>query len=130
MCVVVGWRGSPTLTVFSLSEQGGPWQNTELAVPFRPTWPFSLAWTPGGDLIGRQDGAFYPDGSFREGEGLRLWRASPDEGGAFEVVHGATSGTQISWNDVPITVFGDQLWASRLWSDDDGHTWTELSPWR
>jgi hypothetical protein len=123
-------KGSPTLTVFTLSEEGGPWETTELAVAFRPTWGFSLIWTPGGDLIGRQDDAFYPDGSRREGEGLRLWRASPDDGGTFEVVYEATTGNQISWNDLPITVFGDQLWASRLWSDDDGQTWTELSPWR
>ena len=125
-------KGLPTFTVFTSSDQGDTWRSIELGLPFRPdeygATPFS--WTPGGDLLGREGYAFYPADSPRFGEGLRLWRASPVDGDVFEVVYEARTGNSITHYDPAFTVDGEQLWASRLWSEDDGRTWTELLPWR
>jgi hypothetical protein len=126
------WRkGSPTLTVFTSNDRGDTWQSTELNVPFRPDrWgAFSLSWTPGGDLVGRQN-VIYPDGSQHEVDGLRIWRADLVDGGSFEAVFEAATGNQIAQYDLPFTVDGDRIWASRLSSDDDGHSWTEVTTWR
>jgi hypothetical protein len=123
-------KGSPTLTVFTSSDQGPSWQTTELATPFRPPYFLTVSWTPGGDLVGRQNNAFYPDGSDNEGDGLRLWRASLAEGGTFEVVYESRSGNAINWENPAFTVLDGRIWSSGFWSDDDGRTWTEVSIWR
>jgi hypothetical protein len=123
-------KGSDTLTIYTSSDQGGSWRETDLVVPFRPAYALALSWTPGGDLVGRQDNAFYPDGDPNEGDGLRLWRASPVDGGTFEVVYESRTGNRMNGEDLPFTALGDRLWPSRLWSDDDGRTWTEVATWR
>jgi hypothetical protein len=125
-------KGSPTLTVFTSADQGSTWQSIELGVPFRidPFLPISLSWTPGGDLVAREDSALYNPRSPRYGDGLRLWRASSVDGDSFELVHEARNGNQHSLEDRPFTVFGAQLWATRALSEDDGRTWTEPLSWR
>jgi hypothetical protein len=122
-------RGSLTLTVFTSNDQGASWRTTTLTAPFRPPYSFSLFWTPGGDLIARQN-MIFPDGSDRELDGLRIWRASPADGGSFEAVYEAGTGNQIAQYDLAFSLLGDRIWASRLWSDDDGRTWTEATTWR
>jgi hypothetical protein len=125
-------KGSPTLTVFTSSDRGDTWRSVRLGIPFRPdsNGGFSVSWTPGGDLLGREDDAFHSSTSPHLGEGLRLWRARPINGGNLEVVYEASTGNQSTQEDLPVIADGERLWASRLWSDDDGRTWTELSPWR
>ena len=119
-------KGSPTLTVFTSSDQGDTWRSIKLGMPFGPD-PYglslSLSWTPGGDLVGRDD-------SPHLGNGLRLWRARPVDGGNFEVVYETTTGNQYTEEDLPFIVSGEQLWASRLRSDDDGESWVEEMTWR
>jgi hypothetical protein len=96
-------------------------------VPFRPTYGLDLAWTPGGDLLGRQTD---DDGDPNEGFGLRLWRADHVDGGSFEVVHEGPAGRDFGVEDPPFTVLGDRLWSLNAWSDDDGRTWQEVTTWR
>ena len=123
-------KGSDTLRVFTSDDKGASWRTTELGVPFRPDdYYFALAYTPDGDLVGRQDDAFYSQSSTHVSEGLRLWRADLVEGGSFELVHESRVGNDISMEDPAFTVL-DDLWASRLRSDDDGRTWTDEAAWR
>ena len=125
-------KGSPTLTVFTSDDGGDTWRSIKLGAPLRPDpfGGFSLSWTPGGDLVGREDDAFYSNTSPRLGDGLRLWRARAVDGGNFEVVYETTTGNRYTQEDLPFIVSGEQLWASRLWSDDDGETWVEEMTWR
>lgn len=112
-------KGSPALTLFTSSDRGATWQSLRLGMASSPQAfeTLALTWTPGGDLVGRDE--------------LRLWRARPVDGTDFEVVHEATARDESTSEDhQPFVVNGEQVWASRLWSDDDGHTWNELSPWR
>ena len=46
------------------------------------------------------------------------------------MVYEARSGNDIAIEDPAFTVLDDRIWASRLWSDDDGETWTEETTWR
>jgi hypothetical protein len=123
-------KGSDTLTVFTSSDRGASWQETDLVVPFRPAYSLELSWTPDGDLVGREDYAFFPDGDPHEGDGLRLWRAEFVDGDSFEVVYESRTGNQMSAQDLPFALLDGRLWASRLWSDDDGRTWQEVTTWR
>jgi len=124
-------KGSPTLRVFTSDDQGSTWRTTDLGVSFRPDdWYFALAYTPGGDLVGRQDDAFYPRSSTHVSEGVRLWRADFVKGGSFKPVYEARTGNDIAIEDPAFTVLDDRIWASRLWSDDDGETWVEDATWR
>jgi hypothetical protein len=122
-------KGSPTLTVFTSTDEGDTWQATELAVRFRPSYAVAFSWTPDGALVARQN-TIYPDGSANELDGLRIWRADFVDGGTFDVVYEAATGNQLAQSDLPFTFLGDRIWASRLWSDDDGRTWTEVTTWR
>jgi hypothetical protein len=121
-------KGSPTLTVFTSTDQGDTWQTTRLTVSFRPSYD-SLFWTPGGALVVRQN-TIYRDGSANEVDGLRIWRADFVDGGGFEAMYEAATGNQIAQGDLPFSFKDDRIWASRLWSDDDGRTWTEVTTWR
>lgn len=124
-------KGSDTLSVFTSDDEGSTWQTTDLGVSFRPDdYYFGLAYTPGGDLVGRQDDAFYPQNSTHMSEGLRLWRADFVKGSNFELVYEAKTGNDISIEDPAFTLLDDRIWASRLWSDDDGQTWVEEATWR
>ncbi len=124
-------KGSNTLRVFTSDDEGSTWRTTDLGLSFRPDdYYFGLAYTPGGDLVGRQDDAFHHRNPTHVGEGLRLWRADFVEGGRFEMVHEARSGNDISIGYPTFTVLDDRIWASRLWSDDDGETWVEEATWR
>lgn len=120
-------KGSDTMTVFTSSDQGASWQETHLGMPFRPTYSLDLAWTPGGDLLGRQTD---DDGDPSQGFGLRLWRAERVDGGSFELVHEGPAGSDFGVEDPPFTEVGDRLWSSHVWSDDDGRTWQEVTTWR
>ncbi len=128
-------KGSHTLRVFASDDQGSTWRTTDLAVSFRPDqYYFGLAYTPGGDLVGRQDDAFYHPRDSTEpaepGVGLRLWRADFVKGGSFEMVYEARSGNEASNGYPTFTMHDDRIWATRLWSDDDGETWVKESTWR
>ena len=120
-------KGSDTLTVFTSSDRGASWQETDVDVPFRPAYSFELSWTPGGDLVGRQDDS---DGDPDQGYGLRLWRADFVDGGSFGVVHESRTGDLFAEDDLPFATLDERLWASRFWSDDDGRTWQEVTTWR
>jgi hypothetical protein len=119
-------KGSDTVTVFTSSDQGATWQETHLGVPFRPTYGLDLAWTPDGDLVGRQP----DDGNPSQGYGQRFWRADHADGGSFELVYEGPAGSDFGVEDLPFMELGDRLWSSRLWSDDDGRTWQEVTTWR
>ncbi|HQR25963.1 MAG TPA: hypothetical protein PLP61_02890 [Nocardioides sp.] len=124
-------KGAEALSVFTSDDRGSTWQRTDLGVSFRPDdYYFALAWTPAGDLVGRQDDAFFPPSSIHLSEGIRLWRADLVEGGSFVLVHEARTGNEIAIEDPAFAVLGDRIWASRLWSDDDGRTWVEQTTWR
>jgi hypothetical protein len=123
--------GTPTMQVFTSSDGGASWRTTELGLGYRPgLYSFDVYWTPGGDLLARQNDAFHADGSDDEGDGLRILRADFEAGGAFTPVYEARTGNLTHWEDLPFSGLGDRIWASNLWSDDDGRTWSEETTWR
>jgi hypothetical protein len=116
-------KGSPTISLFTSTDRGATWDTATIALPFPPDnyGGFTLSWTPGGDLVGRR--------GTRRG-GVELWRAAPVDGGSFELVADAERVSQFGWVDLPVVVNGSTLLASWLWSDDDGRTWSVITPWR
>jgi hypothetical protein len=126
------WRGGDdALTVFTSDDAGSTWQTTHVGVSFRPSGDyFGLAYTPGGDLVGRQDHLLYRPSRTSASEGQRIWRADLEDGGVFAMVYEATFGAERSLGYPAFTFHDDQIWTSRLWSDDDGRTWSEVGVWR
>jgi hypothetical protein len=117
-------KGSSTISVFTSNDQGDTWQDVSVELPFRPDnyGDFDLSWTPGGDLLGRRP--------THQAKGLQLWRAPAEDGAEFALVLDTTARTLYGWIDLPLVVDGTRIVASTLWSEDDGRTWSEITPWR
>jgi hypothetical protein len=86
-------------------------------------------------MTGTPDGALLAVQTYPE---TVIWRAEDLERGDFELVEefvpaGGTDPTQWGWMHEP-TIVGDQIFVvtrqGLATSDDDGHTWTELTTWR
>jgi hypothetical protein len=124
-------KGSPTLTIFTSSDEGTSWQRSTVPVPYRPIspWDLDLSWTPGGALLGLQEDAFdVKDASSYVGTGIRLWRSASPGGGAFtKVYEGAPNGIVTT---TTFTVVDGRIWSNGLWSDDDGVSWHAIPRWR
>lgn len=124
-------KGSPTLTIFTSSDEGTSWQRSTVPVPYRPIspWDLDLSWTPDGALLGLQENAFdVEDASSYVGTGIRLWRSASPGGGAFtKVYEGAPNGSVIT---TTFTVINGRIWSNGLWSDDDGVSWHAIPRWR
>jgi hypothetical protein len=115
--------GSSSLTIHTSSDRGSSWQTAELREPARPprtTSYYDVYWTPGGALLAR----------LSESGGLWIWRAELTDDGAFEPVYELGKGHGISTYDLAFGFRGTQIWSSRIWSDDDGRTWQEVTTWR
>lgn len=124
-------KGSNTMRVFTSDDDGSTWRTTDLGVPFRPSgYKCGLAFTPGGDLVGRKDLAFRTQGSSQLSSGMRLWRADFVQGGSFTMVYKSRSGGNSSIGYPTFTRLDQRIWTSRLYSDDDGETWVEEATWR
>jgi hypothetical protein len=125
-------KGSPTLTVFTSSDEGASWQRSTLSVPYRPIESYSLdlSWTPGGALLGRQEDAFELTDRFGGvTSGIRLWRSPSAADGAFTMVYEGSPGDP-GWGGPAFTIVDSRIWSQGLWSDDDGVSWTTVPGWR
>jgi hypothetical protein len=113
---------SPTISVITSTDHGESWQDMSLGVPFRPdsSRGLSLSWTPAAGLLARLSGPRY---------GFKLYRADAADGAPFEPVLDARSST-LYRAGAPWVVRGDRIATYTFWSDDDGRTWSETTPWR
>lgn len=94
--------------------------------------------TPGGALLAvrtRWSGGVAPAGPYHQ---TTIWRAEDLAAGDFEVVHQSAptadlAPAQVGWVHEPVIV-GDRINVMTprgvVISDDDGHTWTEVTTWR
>jgi len=62
---------------------------------------------------------------------VRIWRADLVDIGGFEQTYETGGGNETTaWYDHPFTFVGDEIWTTRLSSDDDGRSWAEITTWR
>lgn len=123
-------KGSPTITIFTSSDQGRTWKDTTLAAANRPIrpWDLDLSWSPEGALLARQGDAFT---AADNSEGIRIWRSPSLDSGAFAMVYeGSSQNAAGGINEPLFTVVGSRIWSRGLWSDDDGVTWSAVPRWR
>jgi hypothetical protein len=128
-------KGSPTLTVFTSSDEGASWETSTVAAPIRriKPWGFDLSWTPDGALLAREDyvSETVPSGPGWAGYAIRLWRSPAPADGAFTKVYEGDSGNPALGPGTPaFTVVGSRIWSKGFWSDDDGMSWTTVPRWR
>lgn len=86
-------------------------------------------------MTGTPDGALLAVQTYPE---TVIWRAEDFDSGGFELVNESpansdTEVTQSAWIHEP-TIVGDRIYVTTrhgvVASDDDGHTWTEITTWR
>lgn len=114
-------QGSPAISVITSTDQGDTWQRMSLRMPFRPKhyWDLDLSWTPDGDLVAHRLGVR---------NGLEIYRAEAVDGAAFQLV--LDTGSVTAYGDPTWAVHGDRIVTSGFSSDDDGRTWSAITPWR
>ena len=123
-------RGSRTMSIFTSPDRGASWQTAKLTVPFFSRF-LTVSRTSGGGLVALQEDAFYQDGSRHEGEGIRIWRASSADGGAFTVAYESRFPTDARGAYARrFAILDGRIWSGGLWSDDDGRTWSAIPAWR
>lgn len=121
-------KHSPTLTIYTSSDEGASWHRSTVPVPYRPIspWDLDLSWTPDGGLLGLQEDAFdTADATGVPVSGVRLWRSESPSGTAFtEVYEGVSIGVE---TPSVFSVLDGRIWYHNLWSDDDGQTWQAVA---